>query len=70
MENLKELRLTIAREEKVPAFVIFSDRTLKEICKIRPKNESDLLQVNGVGAVKIEKYGKRFLACIFTNSSD
>ena len=70
MENLKELRLTIAREEKVPAFVIFSDRTLKEICKIRPKNESDLLQVNGVGAVKLEKYGERFLACIFTNSSD
>lgn len=70
LESLKELRLTIAREEKVPAFVIFSDRTLNEMCKIRPKNNSELLQVNGVGGVKLEKYGEKFLACVLASASD
>ena len=70
LESLKELRLTIAREEKVPAFVIFSDRTLKEMCKIRPKNNSELLQVNGVGGVKLEEYGEKFLACVLAAASD
>ena len=70
MGSLKELRLKIAREENVPAFVIFSDRTLKEMSRLKPKNDSDLLRVNGVGSVKLEKYGDRFLACISTTYSD
>ena len=70
MGSLKELRLKIAREENVPAFVIFSDRTLKEMSRLKPKNDSDLLRVNGVGSVKLEKYGDRFLACISSTYSD
>ena len=70
MGSLKELRLKIAREENVPDAVIFSDRALKEMSRLKPKNGSDLLGVNGVGSVKLEKYGDRFLACISSTYSD
>ena len=61
---LKELRLEIARENSVPAFVVFSDRTLIEIAALKPTNETDLLSVNGVGNVKMERYGQRFINCV------
>ena len=60
MMKLKELRLKIAREENVPAFVIFSDRTLREMSQKKPKNEADFLRISGVGTVKLEKYGENF----------
>lgn len=59
--KLKELRLAIAREEKVPAFVIFSDATLVDMCGKHPRTEAGLLAVSGVGQVKLERYGTRFL---------
>lgn len=59
--KLKELRLEIAHEEKVPAFVIFSDATLVDMCKKHPQNEREMLSVSGVGKVKLERYGARFL---------
>ena len=61
---LKELRLKIARENSIPAFVIFSDRTLIEIAALKPTNEIELLSTNGVGRVKLERYGKRFINCV------
>ena len=61
---LKELRLEIARENSVPAFVIFSDRTLIDIASLKPSNEAELLSVNGVGSVKMQRYGKRFINCV------
>jgi ATP-dependent DNA helicase RecQ len=59
--KLKELRLVIAREAKVPAFVIFSDATLVDMCQKHPRTEKEMLAVSGVGQVKLERYGKRFL---------
>jgi ATP-dependent DNA helicase RecQ len=59
--KLKELRLEMARAEKVPAFVIFSDATLVDMCGKRPRSEEELLQVSGVGQVKLKRYGGRFL---------
>jgi len=59
--KLKQLRLTIAREEKVPAFVIFSDATLIDMCQKHPCTASELLTVSGVGQVKLQRYGERFL---------
>ena len=59
--KLKELRLEIAHEEKVPAFVIFSDATLVDMCQKRPCTIEEMLDVSGVGKVKLERYGTRFL---------
>ena len=62
--KLKELRLAIAREEKAPAFVIFSDATLVDMCQKHPYTEEELLSVSGVGRVKLERYGGRFLEAL------
>ena len=59
--KLKELRMTIAKEEKVPAYIIFSDATLVDMCQKLPRSEEELLAVSGVGRVKLSRYGERFL---------
>jgi ATP-dependent DNA helicase RecQ len=61
LERLRTLRTSIARDEKVPAYVVFSDRTLLEIAVRRPKSVFALGEVRGVGPAKIDKYGQRFL---------
>jgi len=61
LARLRDLRRTISRDEQVPAYVVFSDRTLAEMAVRRPTNENALGQIRGVGPVKIEKYGERFL---------
>jgi len=60
-EALRALRLEIAREEEAPAFVIFSDATLIDMCQKHPRTSEEMLQVSGVGQVKLAKYGERFL---------
>jgi ATP-dependent DNA helicase RecQ len=61
---LKALRGAIAAAQKQPAYVIFPDRTLIEMAKKRPRGLDELGGVHGVGAVKLEKYGRAFLAAI------
>jgi ATP-dependent DNA helicase RecQ len=61
---LKALRGAIAAAQRQPAYVIFADRTLIEMAKRRPRNLDELAGVHGVGAVKLEKYGRAFLAVI------
>jgi len=60
-EKLRTLRSSLAAKEKVPAFVIFSDSTLFDMCHKMPRTEHELLAVSGVGNVKLEKYGAEFL---------
>ena len=60
-QALKALRFDLAKEGKVPPYVIFADRTLHEMCLLLPKNPSELLMVSGVGQMKQEKYGEAFL---------
>ena len=60
-EQLRTLRLAIAREEGMPPYIIFSDKTLIDMCVKVPQNKEQMLQVSGVGATKLEKYGERFL---------
>lgn len=60
-ENLRRLRLIIAREEALPPYVVFSDKTLIDMCVKVPQNKEQMLNVSGVGNVKFEKYGLRFL---------
>lgn len=63
-ERLRELRAQTAREEKVPPYIVFSDKTLAHMCVLKPGNKEEMLSVSGVGEFKYEKYGERFLACI------
>ncbi len=63
-ESLRALRKSLAEESGVPPYVIFGDATLVEMSRMRPKNEAELLGVNGVGQVKLERHGKRFLDAI------
>ena len=60
-EELRILRKQLADQEKVPPFVIFSDKTLKEMCEVRPTTEEAFLSVSGVGQMKLEKYGHIFI---------
>lgn len=60
-ERLRELRMQIARAEKVPPYIVFTDKTLMDMCLKKPKNRAEMLSVSGVGAAKYEKYGEQFL---------
>ena len=60
-ERLRQLRLGIAKEEAMPPYIIFSDKTLIDMCVRLPKDQREMLMVSGVGAHKYSKYGQRFL---------
>ncbi len=61
---LRAVRTRIAREEQVPAYIVFSDRTLAELALRRPRSLTALQEVRGVGPSKLERYGRRFLDAI------
>jgi len=63
-DSLRALRLEIAREEHMPPYIIFSDKTLIDMAVKVPLTYNEMLAVSGVGANKYEKYGERFLAAI------
>lgn len=63
-EALRALRAEIAAREKAPAYIIFSNATLQDMCSRQPITEGELLEVSGVGRAKADKYGEAFLACI------
>lgn len=63
-QKLRTLRLEIAREEKIPPYMVFSDKTLVHMCILKPENEEEMLNVTGVGRHKYEKYGKRFIDAV------
>jgi ATP-dependent DNA helicase RecQ len=61
LDALKALRTSLARQQQVPAYVIFADRTLIDMAARRPASPAEMLQVDGVGQVKLERYGAAFL---------
>ena len=67
-EKLRELRLEFARKLKLPAYVIFPDKTLIEMANTKPKNIEDLEKIYGVGKAKLKKFGDIFLKAILNNS--
>lgn len=60
-EQLRGLRLELAREESVPPYIILNDKTLIDMCAKLPHNKEQMLHVSGVGENKFNKYGQRFL---------
>ena len=63
-EILRQLRLNIAREEGMPPYIIFNDKTLIDMCIRVPRDRISMLGVSGVGEAKYEKYGGRFIEAI------
>lgn len=66
---LKTLRLRLAKERQVPAYVVFSDRTLIDMAERRPQDLDDFAEVNGVGAAKLKEFGRVFLSAIAAHQS-
>jgi ATP-dependent DNA helicase RecQ len=69
LARLKALRRRFAQEAHVPAYIIFSDATLTDMCRKRPATPEAFRHVNGVGDVKLEKYGAAFIECIQADSA-
>lgn len=65
--RLKQWRVKTAKSQKVPAFVIMHDKTLKQIASIKPKNDKQLLSVEGIGKAKLEKYGSEVLEIVLSD---
>lgn len=63
-ESLRALRKQLAEARGVPPYVIFGDATLIELCRHRPSTPAEFLEINGVGAVKLERFGEPFLQAI------
>jgi len=66
-EKLRFLRQKLAKEQGVPSYVVFSDATLLDMCRLRPQNMGQFLLVDGVGPKKSERYGEQFLAVLCEN---
>jgi ATP-dependent DNA helicase RecQ len=66
-QTLRKLRREIADENNCPAFIVFSDATLKDMCRKKPRTEDEFLAVSGVGEQKLERYGAQFLRTISAN---
>jgi ATP-dependent DNA helicase RecQ len=65
--RLKELRLRLAKARGVPAYVVFSDRSLADMARRQPRNTDEFAAVNGVGAAKLKDFAAPFLAAIAAN---
>ena len=63
-DALREQRFALAKEQGVPAYVVFPDRSLMEMARARPTDPGALSQIHGVGAAKLERYGDIFLHLI------
>lgn len=63
-QKLRELRRTIAQEIGKPPYIVFSDKTLRDMARIKPVADAQFLAVNGVGQHKLDLYGQRFMQTI------
>lgn len=61
---LSDYRASTARDNHVPAYIIFSDKTMIDICNYKPQNKDELLKINGIGEAKFEKYGYAILSIL------
>lgn len=63
-DRLREVRRQLAEAQHVPPFMIFSDKTLRDMCAVQPHTDAEFLTVHGVGQSKLEKYGAAFMAAL------
>ena len=69
-QKLRALRLDIARELGKPPYIVFSDKTLRDMVRVKPITDDQFLAVNGVGESKLKQYGERFMSAIREDSGD
>ncbi len=70
LEALKSYRKEIAQQNKVPAYVIFHDATLNDIAAVKPKNDIELLEIQGMGKVKLQRFGEMILKIVEENKAN
>jgi ATP-dependent DNA helicase RecQ len=63
-QSLRELRKSIADRQGVPAYIVFSDKTLRAMAEGRPSTPNEFLALSGVGPLKLERYGEEFLEAV------
>ena len=63
-QSLRELRKSIADQQGVPAYIVFSDKTLRAMAEARPSTPQELLAISGVGPLKLERYGDAFMEAV------
>jgi ATP-dependent DNA helicase RecQ len=63
-DRLRELRAQIASENGIPPYIVFSDKTLKDLSAKKPATKEGMLEVHGIGEVKYERYGEAFLGVL------
>ena len=69
-QALRERRLDLAREQNVPPYVIFGDRTLVEMAHSKPRNRQEFAALYGVGTAKLDRYGEDFLLLVAAHQKD
>ena len=69
-EKLRGLRMELAKKDRVPPYLVFTDKTLTQMCQLRPKSKEEMLMVSGVGENKFRKYGEAFLALLNEERQD
>ena len=62
--RLRFLRKQIADKENIPPYIVFNDATLQEMAQYMPTSKTEMLQINGVGAIKLERFAQPFMALI------
>jgi ATP-dependent DNA helicase RecQ len=65
-DKLRDLRTQIASEKGIPPYIVFSDKTLKDLSNKQPQDKEEMLEVHGIGEVKFERYGEKFLELLMT----
>ena len=63
-DKLRDLRTQIASEKGIPPYIVFSDKTLKDLSVKVPQDKEAMLEVHGIGEVKFERYGEEFLTLL------
>ncbi len=69
LDTLRSARSDLAKTNKVPAYVIFHDRTLVELAQAKPNNLDAMLEISGIGKSKLDRYGQVFLDVIANEGS-
>ncbi|MCH8811947.1 MAG: ATP-dependent DNA helicase RecQ [Gemmatimonadetes bacterium] len=69
-QTLRELRKSIADRQSVPAYIVFSDKTLRAMAEARPSTPQEFLAVSGVGPLKLERYGEAFMEAVSRGLTD
>jgi ATP-dependent DNA helicase RecQ len=69
-EVLRAVRLELARAQKVPPYVVFHDRTLREIAEHRPTSLMELSELSGIGATKARRYGQAMVDAVMRFDAD